>query len=283
MKFTKNTLTSLTVACLLLTGSFATKASAEDYADARVPQIKFVDIQFISENASVYAISNLEVKVSNNAIKRWRIDISTPDSYSPSALVKPCQPFYGAMFETSNRETNKIVKLQGKTLVSSVYDFKYCLGAYQAVGIVLFDEAHTISLNRECLTSICTIKYIPKSDPSWNWVVTATALAEAPNQAECPIWKTFKAMFLACNQQTESLQAIEFRINESFVADLLDKAAADKAAADKAAADKAAADKAAADKAAAVTKKQTITCTKGKIIKQVSGQFPKCPTGFKKK
>ena len=253
-------------------------ASAEDYADARIPQVKFVDLQFISEGASVYAISNLEVKVSNNAIKRWRIDISTPESYSPSALVKPCQPFYGAMFETSSRETNKTVKLQGKTFVSSAYDFKYCLGAYQALGMVLFDEAHLMSLQRECLTSICTSAYIPKSDPSWNWVVTATALAEAPNQAECPIWKTFKAMFTACNQQTESLQAIEFKIDASFVGDLLSKAAADKAAADKAAADKAAADKAAAKP---VVKEKTITCLKGKNSIKVIGKNPKCPAGYK--
>ena len=51
---------------------------------------------------------------------------------------------------------------------------------------------------------------------------------------------------------------------------------------DKAAADKAAAEvKAAADKAAA-TKKSTITCTKGKMIKKVSGIKPKCPAGYKK-
>jgi hypothetical protein len=87
-----------------------------------------------------------------------------------------------------------------------------------------------------------------------------------------------------------------------------DKAAADKAAADKAAADKAAADKAAADKAAAdkiiadanaeadrilaaakaaakaaSTKKTTITCAKGKLIKKVVGVKPKCPSGYKVK
>jgi hypothetical protein len=68
---------------------------------------------------------------------------------------------------------------------------------------------------------------------------------------------------------------------------LADKAAADKAAADKAAADKAAADKAAADKAAAdkasLAKKATITCTKGKVIKKVTGVKPTCPAGYKKK
>ena len=40
---------------------------------------------------------------------------------------------------------------------------------------------------------------------------------------------------------------------------------------------------AAAKPAAATAKKITITCTKGKLIRKVSGTTPKCPTGFKKK
>ena len=69
-----------------------------------------------------------------------------------------------------------------------------------------------------------------------------------------------------------------------------DKAAADKAAAEKAAAEKAAAEKAAADKAAADraavqaaqdAKKLTITCQKGKVKKQITGESPKCPSGYK--
>jgi hypothetical protein len=40
---------------------------------------------------------------------------------------------------------------------------------------------------------------------------------------------------------------------------------------------------AAAKPASAVAKKITITCTKGKLIRKVSGTTPKCPTGFKKK
>ena len=65
------------------------------------------------------------------------------------------------------------------------------------------------------------------------------------------------------------------------------KAAADRAAADaKAAADRAAADaKAAADRAATQTaqdaKKLTITCVKGKVKKKVTGEIPKCPSGYK--
>jgi len=30
-------------------------------------------------------------------------------------------------------------------------------------------------------------------------------------------------------------------------------------------------------------KKITITCTKGKVVKKVSGTTPKCPVGYKKK
>lgn len=40
---------------------------------------------------------------------------------------------------------------------------------------------------------------------------------------------------------------------------------------------------AAAKPAAAAAKKITITCTKGKLIKKLSGTNPKCPAGFKKK
>jgi len=55
-------------------------------------------------------------------------------------------------------------------------------------------------------------------------------------------------------------------------------------AADRAAADaKAAADRAAADAKAAIRMRTSITCTKGKVIRKVSGANPKCPNGFKKK
>ncbi len=57
------------------------------------------------------------------------------------------------------------------------------------------------------------------------------------------------------------------------------KAAADKAAADKAAADKAVTE--AATRAAQDAKKLTITCTKGKVKKKVTGEIPKCPKGYK--
>jgi hypothetical protein len=73
-----------------------------------------------------------------------------------------------------------------------------------------------------------------------------------------------------------------------------DKAAADKAIADaKAAADRAAADakaaaavlQAAADRAAIQAaqdaKKLTITCIKGKVKKKITGETPKCPSGYK--
>jgi hypothetical protein len=62
-------------------------------------------------------------------------------------------------------------------------------------------------------------------------------------------------------------------------------AAAEKAAAEKVVADaKAAADRAAADaatRAAQDAKKLTITCTKGKVKKKVTGEIPKCPKGYK--
>ena len=80
-------------------------------------------------------------------------------------------------------------------------------------------------------------------------------------------------------------------ICQSVVKTAAERAAAEKAAAEKAAAEKAAAEKAAAEKAAAekaaeqsnVTKKITITCSKGKLNKKVSGIKPTCPAGYKKK
>jgi hypothetical protein len=51
----------------------------------------------------------------------------------------------------------------------------------------------------------------------------------------------------------------------------------------KTAAAKVIADKAVADKAVAVVKKTTITCVKGKLVKKVTGDKPKCPSGYKKK
>ena len=62
--------------------------------------------------------------------------------------------------------------------------------------------------------------------------------------------------------------------------------AADKAASDKAIADKAAellAQQTAAAAKVAQVKKTTITCTKGKVTKKVTGINPKCPAGYKKK
>ena len=107
------------------------------------------------------------------------------------------------------------------------------------------------------------------------------------------------------NQYTKVLQVIsnaQALIDKAAADKAADKAAADKAAADKAAADKAAADKAAslkliADaklkaakiiaaakaKAALLTKKVTITCIKGKLVKKVTAVKPKCPAGYKKK
>ena len=61
------------------------------------------------------------------------------------------------------------------------------------------------------------------------------------------------------------------------------KASIDKAAADKAAATKLAADKVAADKARKQSPLATITCIKGKVIKQIKGIKPKCPVGYSKK
>ena len=54
-------------------------------------------------------------------------------------------------------------------------------------------------------------------------------------------------------------------------------------AADKATLDKAASEKAPSEKAGGVIKRTSITCTKGKIAKKVTGIQPKCPAGYKRK
>ena len=99
-----------------------------------------------------------------------------------------------------------------------------------------------------------------------------------PSQPSCPPAR--KAIVDAAAKVVADKAAADKAIADA-------KAAADKAAAEaKAAADRAAADaKAAADKAAIQAaqdaKKLTITCVKGKTKKKVTGETPKCPSGYK--
>jgi hypothetical protein len=83
---------------------------------------------------------------------------------------------------------------------------------------------------------------------------------------------------LKAKQDAEAKAAADLKAKQDAEA----KAAADKILADaKAAADKILAD--AKAKAGTSTKKTTITCTKGKLIKKVTAVAPKCPAGYKKK
>ena len=87
---------------------------------------------------------------------------------------------------------------------------------------------------------------------------------------------------LKAKQEAEAKAAAELKAKQEAEA----KAAADKAAAEKIIADaKSEAAKIIADakvKAAATSKKITITCVKGKLIKKVTAIKPKCPAGYKK-
>ena len=86
---------------------------------------------------------------------------------------------------------------------------------------------------------------------------------------------------LKAKQEAEVKAAAELKAKQEAEA----KAAADKAAGEKIIADaKAEAARIlAAAKAAAVTKKTTITCVKGKLVKKVTAVKPKCPSGYRAK
>ena len=146
----------------------------------------------------------------------------------------------------------------------------------------------TLNLIPKSLSSSVSAKQLIAD--SENTRVTYLKLAQAEQEAKV-------AAELKLKQEAEAKAAAD-----KAAADLKVKQEADaKAAADKAAADlklkqeteaKAAADKAAADlklkqeaeaKAAAASKKTTITCVKGKLVKKVTAVKPVCPKGYKKK
>lgn len=104
-------------------------------------------------------------------------------------------------------------------------------------------------------------------------VTVAGRELKAKQDAEAKVAAELKA-----KQDAENLAAAELKAKQESDA----KAAADKILADaKAAADKILAD--AKAKSETSTKKITITCTKGKLVKKVTAVNPKCPTGYKKK
>jgi len=116
--------------------------------------------------------------------------------------------------------------------------------------------------------------YISVSELSTYITVTIAARElKAKQDAEAKLAAELKA-----KQDAEAQAAAELKVKQESDA----KAAADKILADaKAAADKILAD--AKAKAGTSTKKITITCTKGKLIKKVTAVTPKCPAGYKKK
>ena len=137
-----------------------------------------------------------------------------------------------------------------------------------------------------------------------------TKVSGAPNQCQragqlsgsgvTDCWTTRDKIWVTASPSVAEKAAAEKAAAEKAAAE---KAAAEKAAAEKAAAEKArqeadaraaadkiladaraAADKILADaKAAVVTKKTTISCVKGKLIKKVTAVKPICPVGYRKK
>ena len=95
-------------------------------------------------------------------------------------------------------------------------------------------------------------------------VVRLAAELKAKQEAEA---KAKAAAELKANQEAEAKAAADLKAKQEADA----KAAADLKA------------KQEADAKAAATKKTTITCVKGKLIKKVTSVKPKCPVGYKKK
>ena len=137
------------------------------------------------------------------------------------------------------------------------------------IGIFLYDSwgwrwLENITLNDKQISHIQKAKIEAEAK--------AAAELKAKQEAEAKAAAELKA-----KQEAEAKAAAELKAKQEAEA----KAAADKAAAELKAKQEAEA-KAAADKAAA-SKKSTITCIKGKLIKKVTAVNPKCPVGYKKK
>jgi hypothetical protein len=118
----------------------------------------------------------------------------------------------------------------------------------------------------------------------------AAAELKAKQEAEAKAAAELKA-----KQEAEAKAARELRVKQEAEAKAAAELKAKQEAEAKAAADKAAGEKIIADakaeaarilaaaKAAAVTKKTTITCVKGKLVKKVTAVKPKCPSGYRAK
>jgi hypothetical protein len=122
--------------------------------------------------------------------------------------------------------------------------------------------------------------------------------AEAKAAAELKVKQEAEAKAAAelkAKQEAEAKAARELRVKQEAEAKAAAELKAKQEAEAKAAADKAAGEKIIADakaeaarilaaaKAAAVTKKTTINCVKGKLVKKVTAVKPKCPSGYRAK
>jgi hypothetical protein len=110
----------------------------------------------------------------------------------------------------------------------------------------------------------------------------AAAELKAKQEAEAKAAADKAAAELKAKQEAEAIAAAELRAKQE--ADLKAKQEAeDKAAAEKAAAELKAKQEAEAKAKAVASKKRSITCVKGKLVKKVTGVGPKCPSGYKLK
>jgi len=274
---------------------FIIPAQAADNADTVIPEIQSIDVAVTFLGTSLTAESNLKVKVHTNSITAWYT--SYVEAFSRSVLEEPCAPvsIWGLNFLKSDGTARLVSRTQvsdgfietwyGVKTITAFNDKPWCAGTYRFLQLGIYDEAtsHRMSVSYRCIVNqnICNKSYDNSYIDFLNkelYVLTvdSNVWEAVPSVAKCPRYKPVISpgdrndSFLACNQVIDP-RKLDLNISQSQISAAKDKAAADKAAADKAAADKAAA------------KKLTITCTKGKAVKQVSGQFPKCPVGYKKK
>ena len=166
------------------------------------------------------------------------------------------------------------------TFISDDFDFSIEISSKRGIGTQIDSPDYILLISNNDDKNL-SLNLIPKklinSDAAKKLVSEANANAvielKAKNEA-----KDKAALELKAKQEAEAKAATELKTMQD--ADAKDRA--EKAATELKAKQDADA-KAAADKVAAASKKTTITCVKGKLVKKVTAIKPVCPKGYKKK
>lgn len=166
------------------------------------------------------------------------------------------------------------------TFISDDFNFSIEISSKRGIGTQI-DSPNYILLISNNDDKKLSLNLIPKklinSDAAKKLVSEANANAVIELKAKIEA-KDKAALELKAKQEAEAKAATELKTMQD--ADAKDRA--EKAATELKAKQDADA-KAAADKVAAASKKTTITCVKGKLVKKVTAIKPVCPKGYKKK